>query len=512
MYRLPLNTVSVSCSVGLAVLLALACESEKAPVDATGGGTGVGGSGGGPAGSGGNAPVGGQSGVGGDGQTGGGSSTGGVTGNGGAPTSGGSGNSGGAAGGGGAPGTGGSGASGTGGAMGSNPVAGTDSYDCAAPDGTVPALMLTEVASVPLASDVTHAPNDDRLFISTLDGDIRIVEGGQLVATPFLSLGNKVVGNFGNPGNFGDERGFLGLAFHPDYASNGLFYVHYSGAGAPTVPGTVESDTVIEEYKVSADANVADPSSARLVLTVSQPVHGGSLHNHNGGALNFGPDGMLYIGLGDGGGSGDPEGNAQNKMALLGKILRINPLASGGDAYTSPEGNLDGGAPEVWDYGLRNPFRSSFDGCTGDYYIGDVGQGAWEEIDIEKAGEGHQNYGWNTMEGLHCYSPMSGCDESGITLPLIEMERGAAQSITGGAVYRGASIPSLRGAYFFADYVSNGVWWTRYDRDAKTASAEVSVAQELDANSIVSIRNGNDGELYFASIGQGKVYRLASAE
>ncbi len=418
------------------------------------------------------------------------------------------------------------GTGGTGGG-GSHPIAGTDSYDCSAPEGSVPALMLTQVGDGLTAPvDVEHPPNDDRLFVITLTGDVRIIKDGQLVETPFLSLGNRVtVGGKG-----GDERGLLGLAFHPDYAQNGLFYLHFSAGQG--VAGTSAGDTVIEEYKVSSDPDVADADSGRMVLTVAQPDNGNAaFQNHKGGAINFGPDGMLYIGLGDGGGAGDDHGPSGTKFAqdtskLLGKILRINPVESGGQPYSTPADNLvqemAGAAPEIWDYGLRNPFRRTFDACTGDMYIGDVGQDTYEEIDVEKMGEGHKNYGWNTMEALHCFPPSTqSCDQNGIRLPFVELGRTQAQSVTGGAVYRGSSIPALRGAFFYADYGANNVWYARYDRNADSLDTPTSVSQELNASRIVSIKNGNDGELYFVSVGQiaqdgtlsqGGVYKLESAE
>jgi len=426
----------------------------------------------------------------------------------------------------GGPGTtgGGNGGGGTGGG-GTNPIAGTDDYDCSAAEGEVPALKLTEFASgINVPVDITHPPNDPRKVVISLTGEVHIIKDGQVVEAPFLSLGSKVaVGGAG-----GDERGLLGIAFHPDYATNGLFYLHYSaGTG---VPGANTSDTVIEEYKVSSDPDVADAASARVVLTVAQPDNGNALfQNHKGGSINFGPDGLLYIGLGDGGGSGDdhgPSGSgfAQDTSKLLGKILRIDP--TGGDPYSTPADNLvqdvSGAAPEIWDYGLRNPFRRSFDACTGDMYIGDVGQDRYEEITIENAGEGRKNYGWNIWEALHCYPSGDSCSADGITQPLIE-QGDANASMTGGSVYRGSAIPSLRGAYFYADYSSNNVWYTRYNRDAKTVEQSTSVSQELNVNNIVAIKNGPDGELYFVALmtqgeisgsnrGEGAIFKLEAAE
>lgn len=392
--------------------------------------------------------------------------------------------------------------------------------DCSPAEGEVPILTLTEVTGgINVPVDLTHPPGDDRMFVISLEGTVHIIKDGQLVQTPFLSLGNKVAVG-GAPG---DERGLLGIAFHPDYAENGLFYLHYSAGQG--VPGAETSDTVIEEYHVSSDPDVADAASARVVLVVDQPSNGGGIENHKGGSIEFGPDGLLYIGLGDGGGSGDAMGNAQNTSVLLGKILRIDPVESGGMPYTTPPDNLvqdvASAAPEIWDYGLRNPFRFSFDVCNGDLYIGDVGQMMYEEITIEKAGDGHKNYGWNITEALHCYGAQS-CDQTGITPPLIELER-PNTSITGGSVYRGSSMPSLRGAYFYADYGSGNVWYTRYDRDAGTVAQSTSVTQDLNVENIVAIKNGNDGELYFVSLvadgkigagnlGEGAIYKLTAAE
>ena len=392
------------------------------------------------------------------------------------------------------------------------------SADCSAAEGDVPPLTLTPFATgINVPVDLTYPPGDDRMFVITLDGNIRIIKDGQVVETPFLSLGSKVVVG----GNLGNERGLLGIAFHPDYATNGLFYVHYSAGQGIT--GASDGDTVIEEYHVSSDPDVADPASARVVLTVDQP-NGQS--NHKGGTIAFGSDDLLYIGLGDGGGGGDTTGNGQNTGVLLGKILRIDPVESGDMPYTTPADNLAmtaaEAAPEIWDYGLRNPFRFSFDVCNGDLYIGDVGQDTYEEITIEKAGDGRKNYGWNTMEALHCFGGAT-CDQDGITPPLIEIADPTATSITGGSVYRGSAIPALRGAYFYADYMQNNAWYTFYDRDAHSVETPTSVSQDLNVNNVVAIKNGPDGELYFVAImsngeisntnhGEGTIYKLTAAD
>ena len=402
--------------------------------------------------------------------------------------------------------------------VGGKRVAGTDGYDCTPPSGTVPALQAKAVVASGLTEPIylAHTPNEasGRLFVIERAGTVRIVKDGALVTKPFLDIKSKVVVGKAN----GDERGLLGMAFHPGYATNGLFYVYYSDKADANDTG----DSIIEEYKVSAASpDEADAASARLVLKIEQPDNSSTaFRNHKGGAINFGSDGFLYMGFGDGGGSGDTDashgtGNGQNLTVLLGKMLRINPEKSGAAAYSSPPGNLKdkmaAAAPEIWDYGLRNPFRSSFDGCTGDLYIGDVGQDKWEEVDIEKPGEGNKNYGWNTMEGTHCYKPASGCTETGITKPVVEYDHNTGKSMTGGAVYRGKSIPALRGAYIYADYQSNAIWSLVFDRDKGTVSTPVSLKQDLNnVTAIVAIRTGPDGELYLISL-MGGLYRLQAA-
>lgn len=385
-------------------------------------------------------------------------------------------------------------------------IAGTDGYNCDPASGEEPVLALTPVATdlnYPVL--VTHAPNDERLFIVQLDGKVRILQGETLKTEPFLDLGDKV--HIGGGG--GDERGLLGLAFAPDYAESGLLYVHYSAGGA-LEPDHERGDTIIEEYRVSADPDRIDPASARLVFSYPQPAN-----NHNGGSINFGLDGYLYIGLGDGGGGGDPNQNGQNVETPLGAILRIDPRKEGDAPYTIPAGNLidevENAAPEIWDIGLRNPFRWNFDACTGDMYIGDVGQGAFEEINIELALDGGHNYGWNVMEGLSCYAA-SECDQTGLTLPVLDYSsEGTGASVTGGAVYRGSKIPALRGTYFYADYVKNRVWSVIFDRNEQKVTNPVSHTQDLNLSSPVAIQNGPDGELYFVSISAGTVYRLDPA-
>jgi glucose/arabinose dehydrogenase len=321
--------------------------------------------------------------------------------------------------------------------------------------GPLPTLALTPVVSG-LSSPVDlQFPNDStgRIFIVQQAGTIRVATNGSLVGTPFLDITSKV--------NSGGEMGLLGLAFHPQFTQNHLFYVHYDRS----VAGQVQS--VIAEYHVSAsDMNLADPSSERILLTVDQPFT-----NHKGGQIVFGPDGFLYIGFGDGGSGGDPMGNGQNRQTLLGKMLRIDvDHQSGGKQYAIPPTNpfaSGGGLPEIWAYGLRNPWRFSFERGGNRLFSGDVGQDKYEEIDILESGK---NYGWNTMEGMHCFNPASGCDMTGLTLPIAEYDHTEGEAVMGGFVYKGAAIPSLTGAYLLGDYISGTMWelvesppgtWTR---------------------------------------------------
>ncbi|HEU5075249.1 MAG TPA: PQQ-dependent sugar dehydrogenase, partial [Polyangiaceae bacterium] len=252
-----------------------------------------------------------------------------------------------------------------------SPVPGTEGFNCEGAVGAVPTLRLVEVAgdfSRPLF--VTFAPGDaSRLFVVEQSGIIRVIEDGELVAEPFLDLTDSVeIG--------GNEQGLLGLAFHPDYADNGRFYVNYTAQDG--VHGVLRDDTIVSEFSVGSDPNVAEVGSERVVLTQAQPER-----NHNGGMLAFGPDGFLYIGLGDGGGGNDPDGNGQDTSTWLGKILRIDIDASDAGEYGIPSGNMPSpAAPEIFHYGLRNPWRFSFDGCRGDLYLGDVGQNDWEELNV----------------------------------------------------------------------------------------------------------------------------------
>ncbi len=302
-------------------------------------------------------------------------------------------------------------------------------------------LRLRSVAtglSRPLA--LTHAGDrSGRLFVAEQTGRIRILAGGRLLAEPFLDLSDRI--------SCCGERGLLGLAFHPRYVENGLFYVGYTDPAG---------DTVISRFSVSGDLDRADPDSELVILTFDQPAS-----NHNNGQLAFGPDGFLYIGAGDGGGAGDTADNAQSLDTLLGKILRID--VDHGAPYAIPSGNPFVGEPgaqdEIWAYGLRNPWRFSFDRRTGDLFVGDVGQGDWEEIDRQPAkSRGGENYGWRRMEGNHCFNPATGCESPGLVLPILEYSHAEGCSVTGGFVYRGSRLLEHFGTYVFGDYCSGTIW------------------------------------------------------
>ena len=353
------------------------------------------------------------------------------------------------------------------------------------------------ISLVPLASglasalSVAHAGDGSgRLFIVLQTGQILIYNGGRVLARPFLDISNLV--------SCCGERGLLGLAFHPAYASNGSFYVNYTDR---------RGNTVVARYSVSRlSPNLANPLSATTLLTVDQPYA-----NHNGGQLQFGPDGYLYIGLGDGGSAGDPQNNAQNLGTLLGKILRVD--VDGGSPYAIPPDNpfvgVEGARPEIWAYGLRNPWRFSFDRLTGDIFIGDVGQDEWEEINFQPASSaGGENYGWRLMEGGDCYDPPTGCNPEGLVLPILEYDHSQGCAVIGGFRYRGAQVPTLSGQYLYADYCSGLMWGAAQD-DAGTWSTGVL----LDAPfSVSSFGEGPDGELYVLSYGSsGTLYKISTA-
>ena len=359
--------------------------------------------------------------------------------------------------------------------------------------------VTTVQGSYPVS--IAHAGDGSgRLFIVEQLGRIRIYDGAQLLAMPFLNITNLVNSN-------GGEQGLLGLAFDPDFANNGYFYVNYTGKNGI-------GDTVIARYHVpDATPNDADEGSALPLLTIAQPQA-----NHNGGALQFGPDGFLYISTGDGGGGGDTGdghnptiGNAQDLSSLLGKILRIdvsnssdaNPYASPPDNPFANDGNPNTRA-EIWAYGLRNPWRISFDRQTGDMFIGDVGQGALEEIDFQPAGAAGRNYGWRRMEGTECYNPSSNCQTGSLVLPILEYPNpdNECAAVSGGYRYRGGSYPGLAGVYFYADNCSGELWGARFINGSWTAGAPLDTAF-----AITTFGEDQAGELYFADHG-GKILKI----
>lgn len=323
---------------------------------------------------------------------------------------------------------------------------------------------------------LTAPPQDlSRLFIVEKGGVIRIVKNGTLLPTPFLDISSQV--------STTGEQGLLGLAFDPDYASTGRLVVHYTD---------LAGDTRLTSFQVSTDPDVADAGSEAVILTADQPFD-----NHNGGQVLFGPDGFLYLGLGDGGSAGDPQGRGQSLSDLLGSILRIDVRST--TPYAIPDDNpfvsVSGASPEVWSYGLRNPWRFSFDRATGDLYIADVGERRFEEVDVSPAASGAGrgvNYGWNRMEGAHCFA--GGCDATGLELPAFEYSHGEGCSITGGYVYRGSAVPVLQGHYFFADLCQG---WVRSFRYAGGSAAELTDWPSLrPGGNIVSFGEDAAGELY----------------
>jgi glucose/arabinose dehydrogenase len=354
----------------------------------------------------------------------------------------------------------------------------------APPNFAAAQIRLTEIVTgleKPVAFSPRHGT--DTLYVANQGGDIRAIVGGKLAAARVLDLRGQVSG--------GNEQGLLGITFSPDGTHLYIDFTDNNG------------DTRVQEYAMRGD--VADVGSRRELLFVEQPFA-----NHNGGEVLIGPDGMLYIGLGDGGSAGDPMNNGQNNSVLLGKILRINPKASATGAYSVPADNpfvsTRGARPEIWQWGLRNPWRFSFDRATGDLWIGDVGQNAYEEIDFAKAGAGGVNFGWSQREGLHRYK---GARPAGAVDPVYEYSHAdGGVSVTGGFVYRGKRIPNLVGAYLFADYARGHV------TALQQQSGRIVNRRELDGvvdSGISSFGQDNAGELYVLDIGSGRVLRIDPA-
>ena len=388
-------------------------------------------------------------------------------------------------------GTGGSGAGTT--TMGTGGTGSGGSVDCPAdPASPPPALKLTPVVtglSKPIF--VTGAPGDStRLNVVEQTGQVRIVKDGALLNEPFLST----VGVSSSGSGVGSERGLLGLAFHPGYQQNGRLFIYYTASANGAI-------TIREYARSAANPDIASAQPVATLIQISDGLH--AWGNHNGGMLAFGPDGYLYIGVGDGGGAGDPNGHGQDLSTKLGKILRVDV-----DNHPAPPpGNLPGGDPAIWDYGIRNPWRFSFDRCTGDLYIGDVGQGTSEEVNVEPAGQGHRNYGWNIMEGTGCFGG-GNCNMNGLTLPVAEYSHADDCSITGGYVYRGVDIPNLVGTYFYGDYCSNRVRTLVWQNGNLVSQGELTAdLQSTNLSGISSFGQDARGELYIADI-SGTVYRI----
>lgn len=367
------------------------------------------------------------------------------------------------------------------------------------PGGPAVITPNVDLALQPIASGLSSPvhlaspANDDRLFVVEQPGRIRIIQNGALVSTPFLDIDAKVLG--------GGEQGLLSVAFHPSYSTNRHFYVYYTDNNG---------DIQIERYTASQTSpNTADPNSARPILNVPHP----SNSNHNGGQLAFGMDGFLYIGTGDGGSGGDPPNNAQNRNVLLGKILRIDVNPANTAAYAVPPSNPFVGQAnvrsEIWAYGLRNPWRFSFDRVGNMLYVGDVGQSSKEEINAVSRTQAGINYGWRIMEGTECYGTLPlPCNQSGLTRPVHEYDTGNGTcAVTGGFVYRGSAVPQVTGLYFFSDYCKGGL------RSFRLVNGAATDVREWDAGvggSITSFGEDRRGELYVISHG-GTIGKLISA-
>ena len=346
--------------------------------------------------------------------------------------------------------------------------------------------------TAPLAIVNAH-DGSNRLFVAEQGGQVRIVGDGRLEPAPFIDVSREITS--------GGERGLLGLAFPPGFPGDPRVFVDYTDSNG---------DTQVSSFRVSGDdANRVDPASEMHVLSQKQPFA-----NHNGGALAFGPDGDLYISLGDGGSGGDPQGNGQKLTTLLAKILRIDVSQSSTDRpYRIPPDNpfaagAEGAKPEIWLTGLRNPWRMSFDRATGDLWIGDVGQNASEEIDVQRAGvPGGTNFGWNRMEGSHCYQPSSGCEDPALTLPVTDYGHDQGCTVIGGDVYRGIGQPALAGGYVFADYCSGRVWAIDPATNAYRGPTLVAETQ----HSFAAFGEDEAGELYAVDIGGGTLLRVTAS-
>jgi glucose/arabinose dehydrogenase len=351
-------------------------------------------------------------------------------------------------------------------------------------------LQLTQISSIGSIVDIANAGDgSDRLFLVRQAGTIFVMDKGRQETAVFLSIQDRVT-------DFSQEQGLLSVAFAPDYGDTGYFYVWYTA---------LSGGTVLSRFQVSEDPNVADPDSEEILLIVTQPFD-----NHNGGRLRFGPDGMLYLGLGDGGGSFDPEDNGQDGSTLLGKLIRIDVDPAHGTYAIPPDNPFVGNGSvrdEIWALGLRNPWRISFDRQTGDLFIADVGQNRLEEVNVQPStSPGGENYGWDIMEGSECSGGGDGCVQAGLTLPVAEYDHDLGCSITGGEVYRGTTYPNMDGTYFYGDFCSGRIWGLRRDGDGWTDT----VLAETPHN-IVTFGLDEDGNVYLSNQ-FGGVFLLSDGE
>jgi glucose/arabinose dehydrogenase len=369
-------------------------------------------------------------------------------------------------------------------------LAGCGDANHPSPSASISLQPVATGLSSPL--DLEQPPdNSGRLFVVEQGGFIRIIQSGALLAQPFLDLSSKIVPNFA-----GTEMGLLGVTFHPAFQQNRKFYVNYVRSNA----GQFQS--VISEFQASAtNPNLADPVSERILLVVNQVSN---FPNHKAGQLAFGPDGFLYFGLGDGGSGGDPFGHGQDTNILLGKMMRIDVNStSPGLPYAIPADNPfvnGGGLPEIFATGFRNPWRFSFDVPTRRLFVADVGQDKFEEIDIVQKGG---NYGWNIMEGMHCFNPPTGCNMTGLQLPIVEIPHPEGQAVIGGFVYHGTALAGLQGQYIFGDL--NGRIWSLQEAPPGTFTRTLLNDTGL---TISSFGQDQNGELYVVDIGNGRVLKV----
>jgi glucose/arabinose dehydrogenase len=364
------------------------------------------------------------------------------------------------------------------------PVATPSVAPAALSSGQLTVVKVVGGFSSPLG--VTHAGDGSgRLFVVEQGGRVRIVKGGKIIGT-FIDARSRT--------NGGGERGLLGLAFHPDFPTNRYVFIYYTRAS--------DGDIVVSRLQANTAKTFASLSTEKVLFTINHPRS-----NHNGGALAFGPDGYLYIGIGDGGGGGDPDENGQDRNVLLGKVLRINPGTGAGGGYSNPADNPfvgTTGADQIWAYGLRNPWRTTFDRTSGDLYIADVGQSRREEVNLEDVADpGGNNYGWDVMEGSLCYEPPSGCSLAGDVLPVAQYSHSFGCSITGGYVYRG-SHRDLQGLYVYGDYCSGRMWTMNANGTGETLRRDTTL-------NISSFGESEAGELYLTHHG-GALYRVIAPE